>query len=573
MGVPRKIGNVNLFAELTRGTATSVYKGFVAGTEKLVVVKLVREEFGDSTELAVAFKREASMLAKVDHPAVVRIIDFGIEGLRPYITTEYVEGATLRELIDAGSLAPATGAFIVLQALKGLHAIHKAGLLHRDIKPSNMIVSQTGETKLVDLGFAVVQGARDEGDAIAGTLAYLAPDLLKGAEPSKNSDLFAIGCTLFESLFGYRPYRGSSDTEVMNNILASDPFKDVASSRYVSPRLIQLCKNLLRVGNDQKVFSTDEAIAELENCLEEYEPVPDESFVVSLFGDNAIVPTVKSGSETFVRAEGDRHPRHPAERKNPWRRVIALSLIPALLLITFIVLRPDVTVDLDPGDSEVVQADIDEQSSVATPIPVAPPDTSSQDLPHEQDAGPAVSELPPTVEETPAVVEADPLSVGQASSADTMEAQTKPVLPERSILSIRASPWARVQLADTDLGITPLSHELDAFEGAVTLSFSHPDFPVVTREFEFQQGEQEIAVSLWESVGLLSISASPWAIVTIDGVVADTIPPRREPFIVAPGIHTLGFAHPDIGSFEREVRVEADSTYTLTVNMFNLAIE
>jgi serine/threonine protein kinase len=146
---------------------------------------------------------EARTLARVSHPNVVSLYDAGeCEGW-PFIAMELVEGEPLRRWLER--LDPARDAVVgvFLQLARGLHAVHVAGFVHRDVKPDNVLVGEDGRVRLVDFGLVHRQGAST---AVAGTPAYMAPELFDGAPPDARSDQFAFAVALFEALTGERPF-------------------------------------------------------------------------------------------------------------------------------------------------------------------------------------------------------------------------------------------------------------------------------------------------------------------------------------------------------------------------------
>src|SRR6056297_2293147 len=204
--MPDPIGGVQPFAELARGEASVVYKGYRRADNRLVLLKTVRPESGDE-DLTVRFEEEARLAAQVEHPNVVTVLEAGRDGPTAYLITEFIEGLDLAALIDQGPLPPALAAYVLHEAVQGLAAVHAEGILHRDLKPANLLISSDGAVKLTDFGLASLAptGTGEPGTAdveVRGTLGYLAPEIVRGDPPSPAADLFSLGAVLVEMLVG-----------------------------------------------------------------------------------------------------------------------------------------------------------------------------------------------------------------------------------------------------------------------------------------------------------------------------------------------------------------------------------
>jgi tRNA A-37 threonylcarbamoyl transferase component Bud32/tetratricopeptide (TPR) repeat protein len=173
----------------------------------------------DTTLLRTALAQEFEVLASLRHPHIISVLDYGFDrGQAPFLTMELVEDAQTLALA-ARELPVERRIDLLLEVVEALHYLHRNGILHRDLKPANVLV-QDGSVKVLDFGLAVVRG---EEAVRAGTLAYLAPEVLRGGEPSEASDLFAVGVIAYETLLGRKPFVGSTSRELMSAILDSEP--------------------------------------------------------------------------------------------------------------------------------------------------------------------------------------------------------------------------------------------------------------------------------------------------------------------------------------------------------------
>jgi hypothetical protein len=174
---------------------------------------------GTSPELLARFVREGELLAAIDHPNVVRVLETVVVGAHPCLVCEYLEGGTLRERLRAeGRLAPSVAAKVTADLLAGLSACHERGIVHRDVKPENVLFDASGNAKMADLGIAKHYGA--EGPTLTstgqliGTPRYMAPEQIRGEPAGVASDLYSIGLLLYEMLAGSPPFIAPSVVEL-----------------------------------------------------------------------------------------------------------------------------------------------------------------------------------------------------------------------------------------------------------------------------------------------------------------------------------------------------------------------
>jgi hypothetical protein len=215
-----------------RGGMGAVYEARDLQLDRAVAVKiLLGRDFGDPKALR-RFHREARAAARLNHPNIVSVYDFGpVEGEGAYIVMERIYGITLRAVLDRDrALPPAQAADLFAQLLDGIAAAHAEGVVHRDLKPGNVIAQQAGSpalmVKILDFGLAKLDSADRLASetvtapgAVMGTLGYMAPEQLLGGEVDHRADLFAVGVMLVEVLTGSRPFQGDSYGELSRSLL------------------------------------------------------------------------------------------------------------------------------------------------------------------------------------------------------------------------------------------------------------------------------------------------------------------------------------------------------------------
>jgi tRNA A-37 threonylcarbamoyl transferase component Bud32 len=197
---------------LGRGGMGAVYKARQVQLGRDVAVKILPPEVGRDPAFAERFMREARALAQLHHQNIVSVYDFGRSGDLYYFIMEYVEGASLRELIRDGKLTPQQALGIVPQVCEALQFAHDEGVVHRDIKPENILVDTRGRVKIADFGLAKLLGKRAEPVSLTrtnqsmGTLHYMAPEQMQGAASvDHRADIYSLGVVLYEMLTGELP--------------------------------------------------------------------------------------------------------------------------------------------------------------------------------------------------------------------------------------------------------------------------------------------------------------------------------------------------------------------------------
>jgi serine/threonine protein kinase len=231
--VGSSFGKYELIAFLGRGSTSVVFEGRHRKLQIPVAVKVLhRTALATSPNLLGQLVSEAVLLAKLNHPNVVRLWDLDDEGPDPYLVLEYVRGTTLAELVNRPQPIPVAFAFAVTrQAVEGLAEAHKLGIVHRDVKPGNLLIGPDGVVKVADLGLAMMVGDRltrqaaGPADALpAGTAAYLAPEqALDPRTVDFRADIYSLGATLYHALTGRMPFEGQSAAQVIFKHLHEPP--------------------------------------------------------------------------------------------------------------------------------------------------------------------------------------------------------------------------------------------------------------------------------------------------------------------------------------------------------------
>ncbi|MDH6542622.1 Stk1 family PASTA domain-containing Ser/Thr kinase [Streptomyces lavendulae] len=278
MEEPRRLGGrYELSHVLGRGGMAEVYLGHDTRLGRTVAVKTLRADLARDPSFQARFRREAQSAASLNHPAIVAVYDTGedyVDNISiPYIVMEYVDGSTLRELLHSGrKLLPERTLEMCIGILQALEYSHRAGIVHRDIKPANVMLTRTGQVKVMDFGIARAMGdsgmTMTQTAAVIGTAQYLSPEQAKGEQVDARSDLYSAGCLLYELLCVRPPFVGDSPVAVAYQHVREEPQPPSNFDPEITPVMDAIVLKALVKDPDYRYQSADEMRADIEACLE-----------------------------------------------------------------------------------------------------------------------------------------------------------------------------------------------------------------------------------------------------------------------------------------------------------------
>ncbi|MGP3924435.1 Stk1 family PASTA domain-containing Ser/Thr kinase [Streptomyces sp. 8N616] len=283
MEEPRRLGGrYELGSVLGRGGMAEVYLAHDTRLGRTVAVKTLRVDLARDPSFQARFRREAQSAASLNHPSIVAVYDTGedyVDGVSiPYIVMEYVDGSTLRELLHSGrKLLPERSLEMTIGILQALEYSHRAGIVHRDIKPANVMLTRTGQVKVMDFGIARAMGdsgmTMTQTAAVIGTAQYLSPEQAKGESVDARSDLYSTGCLLYELLTVRPPFVGDSPVAVAYQHVREEPQPPSVYDPEISPAMDAIVLKALVKDPDYRYQSADEMRADIEAALDGQQPV------------------------------------------------------------------------------------------------------------------------------------------------------------------------------------------------------------------------------------------------------------------------------------------------------------
>jgi eukaryotic-like serine/threonine-protein kinase len=266
----RTIASYTIGARLGAGGMGEVYVARDAKLDRTVALKLLSRDVAPNPERLHRFHAEARAASSINHPHILVIHDFGDLDGRPYMVTEYIEGETVRQRLERGSLPPAEAVDVALQVGAALTAAHARGLVHRDIKPENVMRRPDGYVKVLDFGLAKLT-ARDERDSgsntlpglLMGTPRYMSPEQARGKDVDARSDIWSLGVLVYEMLAGRPPFAGATHADTLAAILDAEPVPLTLQLPEPCPPLERVVARSLRKNRIDRYAAIGDMVADL----------------------------------------------------------------------------------------------------------------------------------------------------------------------------------------------------------------------------------------------------------------------------------------------------------------------
>ncbi len=318
------------------GGMAVVYKARDNQEDRIVAVKILKEEFTSNEEFLRRFKNESKAIAMLSHPNIVNVYDVSFGDLIQYIVMEYIEGITLKEYIEQeGSLRWKDAVHFTLQILKGLQHAHDKGIVHRDVKPQNIMVLSDGTIKVTDFGIArfARSDQRTITDKAIGSVHYISPEQARGEKTDEKADVYSVGVMLYEMLTGKLPFQADSAVSVALMQLQRDPQLPTEINGSIPQGLEQITMHAMQKTPERRYQSSAEMLCD----LVQFRKDPSKTFDYSYFVDNAPTKFVGNVNEPEIQDEVIEE-EEVREKNNiiPILAGIAVTLIVAIVILAVI---------------------------------------------------------------------------------------------------------------------------------------------------------------------------------------------------------------------------------------------
>ncbi|THG28387.1 Stk1 family PASTA domain-containing Ser/Thr kinase [Glaciibacter flavus] len=348
-----------------RGGMSEVHLGTDTRLSRTVAIKLLKSSLALDPAFRTRFRQEAQAAARMAHPTIVRVFDAGEETVtdtsghdtqQPFIIMEYVDGRMLKDVIRGGALESSEAVRILEGVLTALEYSHRAGVVHRDIKPGNIMITKSGQVKVMDFGIARAISDSSttvaQTTAILGTASYFSPEQAKGELVDARTDLYSAGVVLFEMLTGRPPFRGDTPVAVAYQHVSETASKPSSINQNVSPALDMVVAKALAKDRFDRYQTAAEFRGDLEIAASGKLPIHKQSEEANLFGTP---PPITTGTELAFKQLSEDQRMVRTQRRPPaiWVWAGILSVIVIIAAVMFWVFNLAPSSDIPSSSREV----------------------------------------------------------------------------------------------------------------------------------------------------------------------------------------------------------------------------
>ncbi|HEX2030948.1 MAG TPA: Stk1 family PASTA domain-containing Ser/Thr kinase [Actinomycetota bacterium] len=321
---------------LGQGGMAKVFRGTDRVLGRTVAVKVLSPQFADDQGFVARFRREAQAAAALNHPNIVGVFDTGSQQDVHFIVMEYVEGKTLRDVLrEDGPLLPERAVEVADAVARALESAHEAGLVHRDIKPGNIMLTSDGEVKVMDFGIArtTTGDTLTQTAAVLGTASYLSPEQAQGESVDRRSDIYSLGCVLYEMVTGRPPFTGDSPVAIAYKHVRDDPTLPSHVNGDIPPDLEAVVMKCLAKNPDNRYATARELREDLGRMLQ---GVP--TLATPVMAGDATEMMTRRHEGTAVMTGVEAPPEE--ERRRAWVPIVlTLLILAALGIAAFFLVR------------------------------------------------------------------------------------------------------------------------------------------------------------------------------------------------------------------------------------------
>ncbi len=332
--INQRLGQYELKSLLGRGGMATVYLARQASMDRDVAIKVMAKELSDDEQFVARFEHEAQLIASLQHPHILPVIDFGHEGKLIYIVMQLVRGGSLDDRLRKGALTLNTASRMLGQISSALTFAHEKGIVHRDLKPNNVLLDERNNTYLTDFGIAKMLAGTSKLTAtgnILGTPAYMAPEQWRGEPVDARTDIYSLGVMTYEMVLGRLPFSGETPYTLMYKHFNDAPPPPREINPSLNPVIEVVILRALSKNADERYQSAEEMAEDFDNAVRGLSPVTRAPAAMSndrtiVGDDDLIAPSAGGEMQTIMPTGVDARRTPPPQTPRP-------TPIPALGLL------------------------------------------------------------------------------------------------------------------------------------------------------------------------------------------------------------------------------------------------
>lgn len=500
-------GKFKIIDCLKKDEGLAVYIADHIFLDKRIIVKTLNTKIIADSVILKRFKREAKLLARISHPNIITVYDFGMFEDFFYISFEYFKSKNLREAFKENAWSNEEKINIIQQILAGLEETHRLNIIHRDLKPENILINKEGLVKIADFGLALVSGSENltAQESVVGTPAYMSPEQVQGLKIDIRSDLFSLGIIIFELYYKANPFLGKDTGQTLNNIIRCN-LPEIETTRIVPEYIIRVIDGLLKKKPAERLASVSE--------------------ILGFFPG-------------YTKKESSNHKQKSSNRYLKY-------LIPLLIIALFLVFQ---NIYFNPEYQK--------------PEPeIFSPDTAMIDstISNEEVAGAPEITQPENLQKkiTPLI-------------KDTIRSVLpENVTPAFGYVDIFCSPWADIYVDSLKIDTTPLKNPIKILSGGHKLKLIHPDYPQYMDIIYVPANDTLlINVNLDTLAAYLHCNVYPWGNIYLNNQFKGQTP-LNSPIILSPGNYQLEIRNPKLKPYAEIIKVQRAETLFVVINLDSL---
>ena len=500
---------------------SSVYLAEDIKNGKKVILKILNTLNLADDSILQRFKREAKVLLNIDHPNIIKVLDFGTYNNFFYTSFEYFESQNLRHYIREDSLTSDEKRNLIIQLFTGIGFAHKNNIIHRDIKPENILVSDSHKLKIVDFGLALSMNDNFVTSQfhIVGTPTYMSPEQICGEKLTIQSDLFSAGIVAYELYTGTNPFLGNDVNETLNNIISFEEEKLSVLTSQLPPDLVNLVRGLLQREQSKRIDTAETALKILINSDAEIKY-------------NTISRRIMRNKTVILVS------------------VMVLSVLIFMIKFYYNYSHTNSNLQQSVQPSGIMPSASGTTGQFNTNIPAEVKETKKEDIK-------PIVESPPIVDK----------NLSADKSAKSVQNNS---IKRTGSFFVECLPWAYVYIDSMKVDITPLKSNILLDEGEHQVRLYNPNYPMYSRKIVISGSTlTNMKINLDTLFGYLDCKVFPWCEIYVDGKLKGQTP-LQAPVRLNPGEHQIMLKNPEFSPVEYKIKINQNQTYSMKYNFKNV---